>query len=65
MLTSSHMHKMGPRGQKHYIFGDQFYSKNARILRFHEFLHFYAMKTYDIIILPEVDWIHKKFWILF
>ena len=37
-----HMNKMVPRGPKHYIFGVQFYSKNARILRFHEFLHFYA-----------------------
>ena len=39
-----HMHKMGPQRPKHYIFGDQFYSKNARILRFHEFLHFYSRK---------------------
>ena len=54
---------MDPRVPKHYIFGDQFYSKNARMLRFHEFLHFYARK--HMIILPEVDWIHKKFWILF
>ena len=35
---------MGPRGPKHYIFGDQFYSKNATMLRFYEFLHFYARK---------------------
>ena len=34
------MHKMGPRGAKHYIFGDQFYSKNARKRRFHIFLNF-------------------------
>ena len=57
------MHKMVPPGPKHYIFGDQFYLKNARMLRSHEFLHFYARK-HDIIILPEVNWIHKKFWIL-
>ena len=36
-----HMHKMGPRGS---IFGDQFYPKNVRRLRFHEFLHFYVRK---------------------
>ena len=50
-----HMHKMGPRGHKHYIFGKQFYSKNARMVKFHEFLHFSCQKIYDIIILPEVD----------
>ena len=33
-----HMHKMGPQGPKHNIFGDHFYSKNARKLRFHVFL---------------------------
>ena len=38
------MHKMGPRGSKQYIFGDQFYLKNARILILHEFLRFYARK---------------------
>ena len=38
------MHKMGPRGPKHYIFGNQFNSKNARVLRFHVFLHFHATK---------------------
>ena len=53
LAINPHMHKMGPRGPKHYIFGDQFYSKNARMLRFHEFLHFYARK--HMIILPEVD----------
>ena len=35
---------MDPRGPKQYIFGDQFYSKNARKLRFQVFLHFYAGK---------------------
>ena len=38
------MHKMGPWGPRHYIFGDQFHSKKARMLRFHEFLHFHARK---------------------
>ena len=47
------MHKMGPQGPKHYIFADQFYSKNARKLRFHVFLHFNARK-HDITILAEV-----------
>ena len=39
-----HMHKMDPGGPKQYIFGDQFYLKNPRMLRFHQFLHFYARK---------------------
>ena len=39
-----HTHKMGPRGSKHCIFGYQFYSKNARMLRFHKFLHFHVRK---------------------
>ena len=38
---------MDPRGPKHYIFGDHFYSKNARKLRFHVFLHFDAGKNYN------------------
>ena len=38
------MHKMDPRGPKHYIFGDQFYSKNPKMLRLHELLRFYARK---------------------
>ena len=38
------MHKMGPRGPKHYMLSDQFYSKNARKLRFHILLHFNARK---------------------
>ena len=58
-----HIHRMGPWGPKQYIFGDHFKSKNARKLRFHELLHFYAGK--HIIVLPEVDQIHKKLWILF
>ena len=39
-----HMHKMGPWGAKNYIFGNHFYSKNGRKLRFHVFLHFTARK---------------------
>ena len=57
-----HMYKMVPRGLKYYILGNQLYSKNAKMLRFHEIL-FLCQKTYGIIILPEVDWIQKKFWI--
>ena len=57
-----YMYKMDPWGLKNYIFGNHFYSKNARKLRFHGFLHFNDKKTYDIIILPEVDRIHKKLW---
>ena len=43
-ILNPHMHKVGPGGPKHYIFGDKFYSKNARKLRFHVFLHFNARK---------------------
>ena len=42
--VNPHMHKLSPRGPTHYIFGDQFYSKNGRKLRFHVFLYFYARK---------------------
>ena len=35
---------LGPQGPKHYIFGDHFYSKNARTFRFHVFLLFDARK---------------------
>ena len=52
------MHKMGPQARKHYIFGNQFYLKNVGKLRFHVILNFHA-KKHDIIILPEVDEIHK------
>ena len=44
LSINPHMHKLGPRGPTNYIFRDQFYSKNARKLRFHVFLHFYARK---------------------
>ena len=44
LLFNPHMHKMGPRRRKHYIFGNQFYSKNARRLRFQVFIHFNARK---------------------
>ena len=43
-LCFPHMHKMGLRGHKHCIFGNQFYSKNARKLRFYVLLHFHARK---------------------
>ena len=39
-IFNPHMHKMGPQGPKHYIFGDLFCSKRG--LRFHVFLHFNA-----------------------
>ena len=39
-----HMHKMGPRRPKRYIFGDHFYSKKAKKVRFHVFFHFNAGK---------------------
>ena len=55
---------LGPQGHKEYVFGDYFYSNNARELRFHVFLLFLVRK-HDIIFLPEVDRIHKKLWILF
>ena len=35
---------LGPQETKHYIFGDYFYSKNVRKLRFHVFLLFDARK---------------------
>ena len=38
------MLKMGQRGPKNYIFGDHFYSKNSKKLRFHVFLHINARK---------------------
>ena len=38
------MHKMSPSGLKHFIFGDHFYSKNDRKLRFQVFLHFNVRK---------------------
>ena len=39
-----HMHKMGPRRPKHYIFGNQFNSKNARGISFNVLFHFNARK---------------------
>ena len=54
---------LGPQGPERYIFGDHFYVKNTRKLRFHAFPLFHARKR-DIIILPEVDWIHKILWAL-
>ena len=51
---------LDPQGLKYYIFGDHFYSKNARMLKFHIFLLLYARKHMIFIILPKVDRIHKK-----
>ena len=34
----------GPQGSKQYIFGDQFYSRNAKKLRLHVFLLFHVRK---------------------
>ena len=41
LFFNPHIYETGPRGPKHYIFGDQFYLKNL-------FLHFYVRK-HDII----------------
>ena len=60
ILINPHMHKMGPRGPKYCNFGNQFYSKNPRKLRFHVFPHFNARKNNNIIILREVDRINKN-----
>ena len=60
---NSNIHKLGSQDPKQYIFGDQFYSKNARKFRFHVLLHFHARK--HIIILSEVDQFLKKLWISF
>ena len=55
------MHKMGAWGPKYYIFGDQSYSRNVRKLRFLIFPPPSSyQKTYDIIILPEVEGVYKK-----
>ena len=64
-VINPHMHKMGPRGPKHCIFGDQFYWKKCQNAQIPWIPSFLSQKTYDMIILPEVAWIHKKFWILF
>ena len=37
---------LGPQGPKHYIFGDHFYSKKARKLKFHVLLLFYARNVW-------------------
>ena len=55
--------KWAPRDPSTNFFGHQFYSKNARKPRLHVCLHFHA--RIHIMILPEVDWIHKKLWTLF
>ena len=43
-LINPHMYKMDPCAPKHFVFGDHFYSKNVRKLRFHVLLHFNARK---------------------
>ena len=43
-IFNPHMHKIGLRGPKHYIFGKHFCLKSARKLRFYVFLHFNARK---------------------
>ena len=53
---------LGSRGFKHYIFDQQFYTNMPESL---ENMLTHNMQTYDIMILPEVDRIHKKLWILF
>ena len=45
---------LSPQGPRDYIFGNQFYSKKDRKLRFHVFLHIHGRK-HDIMILPEVN----------
>ena len=50
---NSNLKKMGPGGPQHYIFGDQLYSKNVRILKLHEFLHLYTRKH-------MISWFHLK-----
>ena len=37
-VINPHVHEKGPRGRKYFIFGDRFYSKNTRKLRFYTFL---------------------------
>ena len=44
IIPNRHINKMDPEPLQHYIFGNHFYSKNARKLRFHVFLHFNARK---------------------
>ena len=59
MIINPHMHKMGTRRPKHYIFGNQFYLKMAEGSD-SVYSSILMLETYDIIILPEVDRIHKK-----
>ena len=44
LLRDKSSFALGPQGPKHYIFGDHFYLKNARKLRFHVFLLFHSRK---------------------
>ena len=54
IFFNPHMRKMGPWGSKHCTFGNQFYSKNSRKLRFYILLHFNARK--HIISLYYLKW---------
>ena len=54
---------LGPGKPKHYIFGNQFYLKNARKLGFHVFLIF-ALKSIWYHSFTYVDWIFKKLFFL-
>ena len=47
------MHKLGHWGPRNYIFGDQFYSKNSRMLSFHEFRLFHPRKQ-------MISWFYLK-----
>ena len=48
------MHKMGPQGPKDYIFSDQFYSRNAKMLR--------KYSMYFSILMLENTWYHHFTW---
>ena len=54
---------LDPQGPNQFIFGNCFSSNNDTKLRFHVFLLFHVIN--HEIILPEVDKIHKKLWVLF
>ena len=56
-VINPHVHEKGPRGRKYFIFGDRFYSKNTRKLRFYIFLEFFLVNVYNF---TWVDRIHTK-----
>ena len=58
------MQKMGPWGPKHNVFDDQFYSKmpgNTDAMYFSIFIQ----ENIWYQILPKIDLINKKLWVLF